>query len=597
MLGVEIFLFLLLCRELVSAKCGQQQGQFANALFSKNTSAVVSKGNSGKISNDIIGGNQAYLGQWPWQALIEFSNSHGQSTLCGGTLISAQHVLTAAHCAVEFENRPSLASVWVGLIDSHRKSPGIFVGVAAVSIHSGYNGNQKEFENDIAVVTLGQAVTFSTTIQPICLPEKDSIPSGDFVVTGWGLYNRTSISKDASQFLLYSPLPNVPLDTCRNLWQSLSADYTTDGFVPMDTQICAGSNGHGTAQGDSGGPLLIKNGDGSWTQVGVTSFGINEDPFYYNQGRAPGIYTRLSAHCDFIKKASDQTATCGANLLTIHKMIGIFLLLLNYENHVTTCGGTLISERHVLTAAHCAVMIQHSLDQARAFVSTIHSKNEDRGISLEIAFVKIHDEYDFRTNRNDIAVLTLAKALSFNPTIQPICFAEKNFEFPSDARFWTAGWGAYNRGKSIVIEASDRLMYTSLPNVNLKECRRLWATLTADHLQGFEPDFDSTQICAGDDGRGTAMGDSGGPLMIEKNGTWIQVGITSFGINNDHTLLYNQKRAPGIYTRVSAYHDFIEKSQLHSMVSSDNSTSTHHIICVGIFSFLVLTFLYLAFYQ
>ncbi|RCN39932.1 hypothetical protein ANCCAN_14152, partial [Ancylostoma caninum] len=68
-------------------------------------------------------------------------------------------------------------------------------------------------------------------------------------------------------------------------WQRLK-DYE-GGFNIASTQLCAGSSGHGTAQGDSGGPLVVRNSDGIWFQIGITSFGINVGPLYYDQGTAP----------------------------------------------------------------------------------------------------------------------------------------------------------------------------------------------------------------------------------------------------------------------------------------------------------------------
>jgi len=43
----------------------------------------------------IVGGDAALEGEWPWQAA--FVNAYG-SQFCGGTLITPDVVLTAAHC-------------------------------------------------------------------------------------------------------------------------------------------------------------------------------------------------------------------------------------------------------------------------------------------------------------------------------------------------------------------------------------------------------------------------------------------------------------------------------------------------------------------
>lgn len=46
------------------------------------------------MSGRIVGGAQTSETKWPWQVSLHFGSTH----ICGGTLIDAQWVLTAAHC-------------------------------------------------------------------------------------------------------------------------------------------------------------------------------------------------------------------------------------------------------------------------------------------------------------------------------------------------------------------------------------------------------------------------------------------------------------------------------------------------------------------
>jgi len=45
----------------------------------------------------IVGGLVSRIGAWPWIALLGYTNARKRFQ-CGGTLITARHVVTAAHC-------------------------------------------------------------------------------------------------------------------------------------------------------------------------------------------------------------------------------------------------------------------------------------------------------------------------------------------------------------------------------------------------------------------------------------------------------------------------------------------------------------------
>lgn len=63
------------------------------------------------LSDRIVGGTEAALGQYPWMALLGFRDKTGNDDVifsCGGSLINKLYILTAAHCLAELESKNDL---------------------------------------------------------------------------------------------------------------------------------------------------------------------------------------------------------------------------------------------------------------------------------------------------------------------------------------------------------------------------------------------------------------------------------------------------------------------------------------------------------
>lgn len=84
------------------------------------------------------------------------------------------------------------------------------------------------------------------------------------------------------------------------------------------------------------------------------------------------------------------------------------------------------------------------------------------------------------------------------------------------------------------------------------------------------------------------QGDSGGPMVIKYNGTWIQAGIVSFGIG------CALPKIPGVYARVSEYEEWI-KSEIISnqpgFITVSNSNRGSPNIFYLLLSFSIIPFL------
>ena len=68
--------------------------------------------------------------------------------------------------------------------------------------------------------------------------------------------------------------------------------------------------------------------------------------------------------------------------------------------------------------------------------------------------------------------------------------------------------------------------------------------------------LDRKHICAGNGDTDACTGDSGGPLLVERNGRWTVIGVTSFGVGCGSDVF------PGVYTNVAKYITWIKRRAL-----------------------------------
>lgn len=128
-----------------------------------------------------------------WQVAIVHSQLGYR--ICGASLVNEQFLITAASC-VHQHDANDLVAILEQDFERHRVAallprinPNLFQRsrISRSEVHPEYNAENGD--NDIAILELAQAIIYSDTIGPICLPDKEMDSFFDMMATqgGWGV--------------------------------------------------------------------------------------------------------------------------------------------------------------------------------------------------------------------------------------------------------------------------------------------------------------------------------------------------------------------------------------------------------------------------
>lgn len=280
-----------------------------------------------RISKRIIGGEDAVKHSWPFLVSVRIKLNKSEHQ-CGGTLITDQHILTAAHCIFPYLHLAyklslntaeifSLIEVHVG-INEHEKDPQSLTKdhvylVENFDFHENFNFNEWILVNDIAIMKLKRKVNLNRPeVNVACLPtrsETDRIKVGENVVAiGWGAY--------AEEF-------NYTAYVFNQLQQAVFTVVDQDdkmcntGMIgnrwDRNFTVCANDldKKKVTCFGDSGGPVLAYRNK-RWTLVGIISFAHDVRDFQTNKKKCnasmPFYFVNVEAYIDWINKKVEATS-------------------------------------------------------------------------------------------------------------------------------------------------------------------------------------------------------------------------------------------------------------------------------------------------
>ncbi|KAK7432141.1 hypothetical protein QQZ08_001431 [Neonectria magnoliae] len=225
---------------------------------------------------NIVGGEPASPGDFPF--IVSLAR-RGGSHFCGGSLLNANTVLTAAHCSTG----QSAANVQVRAGSHNRNSGGTLVGVSSITIHPSYTSSN--INNDVAIWKLSTSIPTSSTISYATLAAAGSDPVAGSIATvaGWGVTTEGGGSSPIA--LRKVDVPIVSRATCRSQY---GASAITNAM------FCAGlpQGGKDACQGDSGGPIITSS---TSTLIGVVSWGDG-----CARPNAAGVYANVGNLRSFI---------------------------------------------------------------------------------------------------------------------------------------------------------------------------------------------------------------------------------------------------------------------------------------------------------
>ncbi|KAK8764057.1 hypothetical protein V5799_033334 [Amblyomma americanum] len=153
----------------------------------------------------VVGGQEAVPHSWPWQVSLSRAEYEVMGHFCGGSLIAAQWVLTAAHCLRG--KKPKDMLVVLGMHNRLNVSDVITRGVRIAVSHPNFKKSLRNY--DLALLQLEAPVDFTDSVRPICLPtakEDDLLARGQCFATGWG-QTRGSGSFDTLKQVEMTELP------------------------------------------------------------------------------------------------------------------------------------------------------------------------------------------------------------------------------------------------------------------------------------------------------------------------------------------------------------------------------------------------------
>ncbi|XP_055691210.1 trypsin alpha-3-like [Lutzomyia longipalpis] len=206
-----------------------------------------------------------------------------------------------------------------------------------------------------------------------------------------------------------------------------------------------------------------------------------------------------------------------------------YQISLRNANNAHFCGGFLVNTRWVVSAAHCT----RGRTTGNTFIIAGAHSRVTGGTRFGTSRIVNHGQFNANTLAFDVSVLLSSSTMSQTSTIRPIGLSSTHLGGGVNAV--VTGWGQTSHPGS----AANTLQFLQVQTISNPNC-------ASAHGSNGGRIF-SHKICThGVNGRGTCMGDSGGPLAVGNS----CIGIVSWGVAC-------ARGFPDVFDRVSSHRNWI----------------------------------------
>ncbi|XP_013142043.1 PREDICTED: serine protease gd-like, partial [Papilio polytes] len=259
----------------------------------------------------VVNGKPTLEGQWPWQIALYQTQTVDSKYICGGTLVTHLHVITAAHCVTrKSSNRvvnKNTLTIYLGKHNLRTSVRGVKIRlVEDIIVHPEYNSSS--YSHDLSIIQMIESVPYTDYVRPACMWPDDQTQLNSVIgkkgsVVGWG-FDETGV---ATEELTLVEMPVVDQETCIRSYSEFFARFTSqytycagyrDGALDKRTGTRKSTS---VCNGDSGGGMVFEM-NGSWYLRGLVSLSVARQNEYRCDPTHYVVFTDLAKFLPWIRQ-------------------------------------------------------------------------------------------------------------------------------------------------------------------------------------------------------------------------------------------------------------------------------------------------------